>query len=40
MKNSKFVIFNKDIDAVNFINYYAPEHYMICVEKNNFILMV
>ena len=36
MKNSKFVIFNKDIDAVNFINYYAPEHYMICVEKKQF----
>ena len=36
MKNSKFVIFNKDVDAVNFINYYAPEHYMICVEKKQF----
>ena len=36
MKNSKFVIFNKDIDAVNFINYYAQEHYMICVEKKQF----
>ncbi len=36
MKNSKFVIFKDDKDAVNFINYYAPEHYMICVEKNQF----
>ena len=36
MKNSKFVIFKNDIDAVDFINYYAPEHYMICVEKKQF----
>ncbi|MFL2590312.1 MAG: histidinol dehydrogenase [Flavobacteriaceae bacterium] len=36
MKNSKFVIFKSDEDAVNFINYYAPEHYMICVEKKQF----
>ena len=36
MKNSKFVIFKDDKDAVNFINHYAPEHYMICVEKNQF----
>ena len=33
---SKFVFFKDDKDAVNFINYYAPEHYMICVEKNQF----
>ena len=36
LKNSKFVIFKSDKDAVNFINYYAPEHYMICVEKKQF----
>ena len=36
MKNSKFIIFKNDIDAVDFINYYAPEHYMICVEKKQF----
>ena len=36
MKNSKFIIFENDIDAINFINYYAPEHYMICVEKKQF----
>ena len=36
MKNSKFVIFKNDIDAVDFVNYYAPEHYMICVEKKQF----
>jgi histidinol dehydrogenase len=36
MKNSKFVIFKKDKDAVDFINYYAPEHYMICLENNQF----
>ena len=36
MKNSKFVIFNNDTDALNFINYYAPEHYMICVENKQF----
>ena len=36
MKNSKFLIFKNDIDAVDFINYYAPEHYMICVEKKQF----
>ena len=36
MKNSKFVIFKSDKDAVDFINYYAPEHYMICVKKKQF----
>ena len=36
IKNSKFIIFKSDEDAVNFINYYAPEHYMICVEKKQF----
>ena len=34
--NFSEVLTNKDIDAVNFINYYAPEHYMICVEKKQF----
>ena len=36
IKNLKFIIFNNDSDAINFINYYAPEHYMICVEKKQF----
>ena len=36
IKNLKFIIFSNDSDAISFINYYAPEHYMICVEKKQF----
>lgn len=33
MRNSKIVIFNSDETAIDFINQYGPEHYIICMEN-------
>ena len=34
IQNSKIILFKTDADAIDFINIYAPEHYIICVENN------
>ena len=36
LKNSKMIYFSNDKKAINFINSYGPEHYMICVENEDF----
>ncbi|WP_417213422.1 histidinol dehydrogenase [Bizionia sp.] len=36
MTNSKAIIFSSNQDALNFINAYAPEHFIICTENDTF----
>jgi len=36
LKNSKMIYFSKDEIAIDFINSYGPEHYMICMENEDF----
>ncbi len=36
MTNSKAIIFSGNQDALNFINAYAPEHFIICTENDAF----
>ncbi|WP_417198677.1 histidinol dehydrogenase [Bizionia sp.] len=36
MTNSKAIIFSSNQDALNFINAYAPEHFIICTENDAF----
>lgn len=31
--NSKMIVFEQDQEAIDFINEYGPEHYIICMEK-------
>jgi histidinol dehydrogenase len=38
LKNSKAIFFETDQAAVDFINAYGPEHYIICVEKEDLYL--
>ena len=36
LKNSKMIVFKDDKSAVEFINQYSPEHYIICVKNENY----
>ncbi len=36
LKNSKLILVKNDIEALNFINQYAPEHFIICTENQDF----
>ncbi len=36
INNSKFIFLHKDQDCINFINEYAPEHFIICSKKEDF----
>ncbi|MFY0628265.1 MAG: histidinol dehydrogenase [Reichenbachiella sp.] len=36
--NSKIVCLEKDQDCIDFINRYAPEHFILCVENEDFFL--
>ncbi|MGB0600878.1 MAG: histidinol dehydrogenase, partial [Flavobacteriaceae bacterium] len=38
LKNSKAIFFETDQAAIDFINAYGPEHYIICVEKEELYL--
>ena len=38
IKNSKLIFFDNKIDAVEFINKYAPEHYIVNVENESFFI--
>lgn len=38
IKNSKIICIPSDQDCVDFINDYAPEHYILCVENESFYL--
>jgi len=38
LKNSKAIFFETDQVAIDFINAYGPEHYIICVEKEDLYL--
>ena len=33
LENSKCIFFDQDCEAIDFINAYAPEHYMLCMQK-------
>lgn len=33
IENSRMIVFESDADAIAFINQYGPEHYIICMEK-------
>lgn len=33
LNNSKYIFFDADREAIAFINSYAPEHYILCMEK-------
>lgn len=35
LKNSKMIYFSNDGNAIDFINLYGPEHYMICMENED-----
>ena len=35
LKNSKIILVNTDAEAIAFINLYAPEHYIICMENES-----
>ncbi len=36
INNSKFIFLHKDQDCIDFINEYAPEHFIICSKKEDF----
>src|SRR5690554_1849708 len=36
LSNSKFIYMENDMDALNLINMYAPEHFIICTENTDF----
>ena len=36
LKNKKIILVNSDREAVDLINYYGPEHYIICTKNNAF----
>ena len=36
LKNKKLILVNSDREAVDLINYYGPEHYIICTKNNAF----
>ncbi|HLV70195.1 MAG TPA: histidinol dehydrogenase, partial [Xanthomarina sp.] len=36
ISNSKFIYLHKDSDAIDLINEYAPEHFIICTENEDF----
>ena len=36
--NSKAIIFDNDKSAVDFINEYSPEHYIICVKNEDYFI--
>ena len=36
LNNKKLILVNSDQEAVDLINYYGPEHYIICTENNPF----
>jgi len=38
IENSKIIISKSDNDSIDLINFYAPEHFMICTEKNDFFI--
>lgn len=38
LSNSKAIYFDEDSTAINFINAYGPEHYIICVENEELFL--
>ncbi len=38
IENSKIVCLGSDEDCVDFVNAYAPEHYILCVENEDFYL--
>ena len=38
LSNSKAIYFEEDFTAINFINSYGPEHYIICVENEELYL--
>lgn len=38
MDNSKLIYLENDIDAIDFINEYGPEHYIVCVGNEDFYL--
>ncbi len=36
LENKKLILVTSDQEAVDLINYYGPEHYIICTENNSF----
>nr|WP_298789595.1 histidinol dehydrogenase [uncultured Allomuricauda sp.] len=36
IENSKLILVNTDLEAVDLINEYGPEHYIVCVENEDF----
>ena len=38
IENCKIIISKSDNDSIDLINFYAPEHFMICTEKNDFFI--
>lgn len=38
IENSKIVFMDQDQDCIDFINLYAPEHFILCVENEDFYL--
>tara|TARA_B110000093_G_scaffold90189_1_gene97598 strand:- start:110 stop:1405 length:1296 start_codon:yes stop_codon:yes gene_type:complete len=36
LENKKLILMNSDKEAVDLINYYGPEHYIICTKNNAF----
>lgn len=36
--NSKIFLFKKDIEAIDFINLYAPEHFIVCSKNEDFFI--
>lgn len=38
IENSKLVLIDDELDCLNFINEYAPEHFILCVENESFYL--
>ncbi len=38
IENSKIILLEEDQDCIDFINRYAPEHFILCVENEDFFL--